>query len=182
MGNATFQQTAAEELPFDDASFNLVTCRIAPHHFEDVTRFVRQAARVLKPGGILLVQDHLMPDDTLTARYIEAFEKLRDPSHNQAFTGEEWKEMFSPAGLTVTHMESLYKDLNFTTWTARQDVTPNTIACLHALMEQASPAAREWMQPQNWGTPQATYRCHHVIIKGEKLGANTAEYRQEYPT
>ena len=114
------------------------------------------------------MQDHLMPDDALTARYIEAFEKLRDPSHNQAFTEDEWRAMFNAAGLTATHTEPLYKDLNFETWTTRQEVTPNTIACLDALMKQAPPAARAWMQPQVWGTSEATYRCHHIIIKGEK--------------
>jgi ubiquinone/menaquinone biosynthesis C-methylase UbiE len=54
-------------MPLDDASFDLVTCRIAPHHFDDVAAFVHEAARVLKPGGMLLVQDHLMPEDATTA-------------------------------------------------------------------------------------------------------------------
>ena len=168
--NAIFKQTAAEDLPFGDASFDLVTCRIAPHHFDDAPRFVQQAVRVLKPGGILLVQDHLLPEDVLTARYIEAFEKLRDPGHNQAFTEGEWRTMFRDAGLTVAHSEPLHKDLNFGTWTERQGVTRNTKACLNALMEQAPPAAQTWMHPQHWGTPTATYRCHHIIIKGVKRG------------
>ena len=107
-------------MPFDDASFDLVTCRIAPHYFDDVARFVSEAARVLKSAGVLLVQDHLMPEDVAAARYIEAFEKLRDPSHNQAFTEGEWRTMFTEAGVTVTHVEQLHKDLNFKTWTDRQ--------------------------------------------------------------
>ena len=40
----------AEEVPFADASFDLVTVRVAPHHFSAPQRFVREAARVLKPG------------------------------------------------------------------------------------------------------------------------------------
>jgi ubiquinone/menaquinone biosynthesis C-methylase UbiE len=40
----------AEDLPFADAGFDLVTCRIAAHHFADPERFVREAARVLKPA------------------------------------------------------------------------------------------------------------------------------------
>ncbi|MBN1250486.1 MAG: methyltransferase domain-containing protein, partial [Anaerolineae bacterium] len=81
IANVSFRQAAAEGLPFEDGSFDLVTCRIAPHHFEDAARFVEEAARVLKGGGVLLVQDHLVPEDPLIARYTEAFEKLRDPSH-----------------------------------------------------------------------------------------------------
>jgi ubiquinone/menaquinone biosynthesis C-methylase UbiE len=168
VGNVSFKQVAAEAMPFDDAAFDLVTCRIAPHHFDNAARFVHEAARVLKPGGRLLVQDHVMPEDTLIARYIEAFEKLRDPSHNRAFTEREWREMFAQAGLTVTEVEQLYKDLDFASWVERQGVTPNTKACLNALMELAPAAARAWMYPQWWGTPEATYRCHHVILMGVK--------------
>ncbi len=166
--NVAYRRADAEAMPFDDASFDLVTCRIAPHHFDDVARFVEEAARVLKPDGVLLVQDHLMPEDVAAARYIEAFEKLRDPSHNQAFTVGEWRTMFTEAGVTVTHVERLYKDLNFRTWTDRQGVTPNTKACLIALLDQASPAVLNWMRLRAWGTPDATYRCHHVIVRGSR--------------
>ena len=168
VSNVTFKRVAAEAMPFDDASFDLVTCRTAPHHFDDAALFVQEAARVLKPGGVLLVQDHLVPDDVAAARYIEAYEKLRDPSHNQAFAEAEWRAMFAHAGLTVTHVESLDKILNFDDWADRQGVTPHTKACLIELVRQASPAVLSWMQPQAWGTPDATYNCHHVILRGEK--------------
>jgi len=168
--NVSFRQAAAEELPFDDAYFDLVTCRIAPHHFEDAAGFVREAARVLKPGGVLLVQDHLVPEDALIARYTEAFEKLRDPSHNRAFTEGEWRAMFAAAGITVTHTEPCVKELNYDAWADRQGVTPNTKACLDALVELAPPAVRNWMSPQAWGTAEATYNCHHVLLRGEKRG------------
>ncbi len=170
IANVSFRQAAAEELPFDDACFDLVTCRIAPHHFEDAAGFVREAAHVLKPGGLLLVQDHLVPDDALIARYTEAFEKLRDPSHNRAFTEGEWRAMFAAAGMTVTHTEPCIKELNYDAWADRQGVTPNTKACLDALVELAPPAVRDWMAPQAWGTAEAAYSCHHVLLRGEKWG------------
>ena len=44
----------AEQLPFGDRSFDLVTCRIAPHHFPDVAAFVAESWRVLKSGGIFV--------------------------------------------------------------------------------------------------------------------------------
>src|SRR5260221_4159370 len=52
--NAVFQVADAENLPFEAESFDRITCRIAPHHFPDVAQFVREVARVLKPGGIFL--------------------------------------------------------------------------------------------------------------------------------
>ena len=84
--NVSFSFADAEELPFKDGTFDLVTCRIAPHHFPDCCRFIKQSVRVLKKGGILLVQDHVLPENPKAGRYLEKFEKLRDPSHNQAYT------------------------------------------------------------------------------------------------
>ena len=60
--NVAFEPADAEDLPFEDPVFDLVTCRIAPHHFPDCARFVQEGSRVLKPGGQLLVQDHLLPE------------------------------------------------------------------------------------------------------------------------
>ena len=90
--NIAFERADAQDLPFDDGCYDLVTCRIAPHHFGDCARFVRECARVLRapdqakgsPGGILLVQDHVLPEGQRAARYIDDFERLRDPSHNRA--------------------------------------------------------------------------------------------------
>jgi ubiquinone/menaquinone biosynthesis C-methylase UbiE len=166
--NVDFRLVDAEAMPFDDATFDLVTCRTAPHHFDNAARFLHEAARVLKPGGVLLVQDHLVPEDLSAARYVEAFEKLRDPSHNRAFTEVEWRTMFAEAGLRVTHLEQVDKELSFDTWADRQGVTPNTRACLIALIEQAAPSVLHWLRPQAWGTPDATYNCHHVLIRGSK--------------
>src|SRR6266545_7095190 len=55
--NVLFEPADAEELPFADASFDIVTARIAPHHFPNPRRFVHQAVRVLRPGGLFLLDD-----------------------------------------------------------------------------------------------------------------------------
>jgi len=115
--NVEFKEARAEALPFDSNTFDLVTCRIAPHHFDDVAQFVKEAARVVKSGGLVLVQDQVMPEEPLIAGYVEAFEKLRDPSHNHALTETEWRAAFTAAGLTLEHVETLTKSHNFEEWT-----------------------------------------------------------------
>ena len=44
--NVTWTEGTAEALPFPDAAFCLVTCRIAPHHFLDLGQFLAETARV----------------------------------------------------------------------------------------------------------------------------------------
>ena len=56
--NIEFAEVDAENMPYPDATFDLVTCRVAPHHFADAFKFVQEAARVLRAGGrVVLVED-----------------------------------------------------------------------------------------------------------------------------
>ena len=166
--NVTFELADAQDLPFEREHFDLVTCRIAPHHFADCPQFVREAMRVLRSGGRLVVQDHVLPSDKKAARHVDAFERLRDPSHNRAFSLDEWRQMLLDAGLQVTHTKQVTKEHTFLSWAERQDCTPETIEELVAMVQDAPQAAYEWMQPHNWGTPEATFRNHHLIIAGRK--------------
>lgn len=168
ISNVEFRLADAEDLPFEPDTFDLVTCRIAAHHFPDCEKFVSEAARVLKPGGLLVVQDHLLPEDQITARYIDAFEKLRDPSHHRAYSRSEWSGFFERAGLTVEHTEEIEKLHQFFKWAAVQDCTSATIDMLEALIAVAPEGVREWMIPLEFGSKKATFIGHHLLIRGRK--------------
>ena len=43
-----------EELPYDDAAFDVVVCVDVLEHVEDLTKVLAEVARVLKPGGLFL--------------------------------------------------------------------------------------------------------------------------------
>lgn len=166
--NVDFKQADAENLPFNDAQFDLVTCRIAPHHFPDVQKFVTECARVLKPGGMLLIQDHVLPEDDESARYVDEFETVRDPSHNRAFNETEWKTMFANAGVTVDHTEEYIKRHDFLDWSKRQGNDEATIATLIEMLNTAPDIAKAWMDATDWGTESAKFVNHHIIVRGKK--------------
>lgn len=166
--NVEFRPADAENLPFDGESFDLVTCRIAPHHFPDPARFVGEGARVLRPGGLLLVQDHVLPEDEEAARYVDGFERLRDPSHNRAYSEREWVEMYRAAGLEVEHTEQIVKQHHFIAWAERQNCGAETITELVCMIEDAPEAVVGWLQARDFGTPRASFVNHHLIISGRK--------------
>jgi ubiquinone/menaquinone biosynthesis C-methylase UbiE len=166
--NVLFRHADAEDLPFEDGAFDLVTCRIAPHHFLNCPRFVSEGARVLKPGGLLLVQDLTVPEDEQAARHIGDFERLRDPSHHRSYTEAEWVGMFRAAGLRVEHAEQIVKRHAFVPWVERQGRPPDVMERLVTMMAQAPETVIEWMMPHDWGTPEATFANHHLIIAGRK--------------
>lgn len=96
------QQHPAEEFPYADASFDLVTCRVAPHHFSSPESFVRETARVLRPGGHFLLIDGSIEDGQPEAEeWLHQVEKLRDPSHHRFVTPGTWTKFCSTAGLKV---------------------------------------------------------------------------------
>jgi len=92
----------AEKLPYTDASFDLATCRIAAHHFSSPADFVRETARVLKPGGWFLLIDGSVEDDQPEAeQWLHQVEKLRDPSHHRLLTPRAWSDLCEANGLQV---------------------------------------------------------------------------------
>ena len=135
--NVTFQLADAENLPFEDATFDLVTCRIAAHHFPECQKFIQESVRVLKKGGLLAVQDHVLPEEEEHAFYVDNFERLRDPSHFCAYSEQQWRQMFESGGLQVEQTRQLTKRHNFIDWAKRMNCTPETLEELLAMMKNA---------------------------------------------
>jgi ubiquinone/menaquinone biosynthesis C-methylase UbiE/glutathione S-transferase len=101
-----FREHTAEKLPYPDNAFGLVTCRVAAHHFSSAEQFVREASRVLRMYGYLVVIDTTVPDDHVEAQnWMDALEKLRDPSHGRYVTPNSWRKWCMDSGLTVTKLE-----------------------------------------------------------------------------
>jgi len=96
------RQHAAESMPYADCSFDLVTCRVAPHHFSSCMQFVAEVSRVLCAGGWFLLIDGAVPDDdAAVGEWLNRVEKLRDPSHVRLIAPGEWCRLCADAGLHV---------------------------------------------------------------------------------
>lgn len=148
----------AEALPFPDMSFDLVTCRIAPHHFPSIEKFLAEVHRVLKPGGTFALVDNVSPDAETTpgftaAELLEAgaaynaFEKLRDPSHGRALDTAEWLSQMAKVGLKLVHREHAPKAMDFQSWVKTMNVPAETVPRLAAMLDGASPALKAFLKP-----------------------------------
>lgn len=139
LGGVRFAAADVDALPFKDGSFGVVTCRIAAHHFPSLLPPLRQIARVLAPGGSLLLQDILGHDDADCAAFILEVERRRDPTHVRAFTQREWTAFLRAAGMTVIDETILEKVRPWDDWTTRTRMTPAAKAELEAYV-RAAPA------------------------------------------
>lgn len=133
--NVRFEWADAEALPFADASFDIVTVRIAPHHFPNPGSFVREVARVLIPGGRFIFDDNIAPEDDELDAFINRVEQWRDPSHVRSLKLSEWRNLFESAGLTVEHTELIpRKRFEFRPWVERMNMPAEQRDALEAWM------------------------------------------------
>ena len=158
LANVGFADMRAEALPFADGTFDIVTCRIAPHHFDDVRAFVTEVARVLRPGGLFGLVENVSPDPSImaddaaalaaAADEYNAFEKHRDPSHVRCLTLAEWRGLVADAGLKERHVELLDKPMVLGPWADQQNVGAEIKSDLRAMLLDGSPAFRAFARPQ----------------------------------
>ena len=161
LANVRTAYAKAEALPFEDATFDLVTCRIAPHHFDSIPEFLAEVHRVLKPGGLLAVVDNVVPAGSV-GDYVNAFERFRDPSHLRAWTMEEWRAALKNAGLAISHEETLYKTMEFKPWAERHGDDMQNF--LRAMLALGGPDVQVTMEPKGAG-PDLTFRlCEGLFI------------------
>ena len=102
----------AEELPFADASFDAVACRLAAHHFSDIDAAVREMARVARHRVVVC-------DNTFVSDTSEEADRLRDPSHVRNYSTEEWRALFEAAGLRISDERELLRPLELEPWLTR---------------------------------------------------------------
>jgi SAM-dependent methyltransferase len=109
----------AEALAFADRSFDVVACRIAAHHFDDVGAAVREMARVTR--RLVVIEDTLYADE-----HVEEAERLRDPTHVRSYTEAEWRGHLAAAGLAVERVELFPKRHPLGPWLERTGCTGDT--------------------------------------------------------
>jgi SAM-dependent methyltransferase len=102
----------AEDLPFADASFDAVACRVAAHHFADVIAAVKEMARVARERVVIC-------DNTFVSEASEEADRVRDPSHVRNYAQPEWHSFFELAGLRVADERFLQRPLEIEPWLAR---------------------------------------------------------------
>lgn len=129
----------AEALPFDGASFDVVVCRLAVHHFHDPALAVREMARVSR--RLVVIEDGLHNDER-----VEEAERLRDATHVRAYAKAEWLAMLSAAGLEVVDTTQHPRRHVFEEWLSCTGCAGETAARVRELVAHRSePGGEAWL-------------------------------------
>jgi SAM-dependent methyltransferase len=106
----------AEDLPFADESLDVVTCRVAAHHFQDPAAAVREFARAARE--LVLIADNLFLGEAG-----EEADRLRDPTHVRNYSEDEWRGLFARVDLEVEDFEREDKRVELEPWLKRAGCT-----------------------------------------------------------
>jgi ubiquinone/menaquinone biosynthesis C-methylase UbiE len=146
---AAFACGPAERAPFADGAFDAAVLRLALHHMEQPAAVLGEVARLLAPGGRLVILDILGADDPQTARLHDAVERLRDPSHTRALASAELRDALAGAGLALESHEAWTSPREFTEWAriisnpVRMDALEQVLRALARAGERAGMELRE---------------------------------------
>ena len=146
--NVTTQLADATALPFPDAAFDLVTCRLAFHHFPQPERAAAEFARVLVPGGVLAFADNVAVEDADGAAFYNEYERIRDPSHHEVLPLSGLIALFERSDLHVEATRSFAKEFDFEPWADRMHVSAADKARLLDMLRATPASARPLLAPR----------------------------------
>ena len=173
LANVRFIQSTADQLPLPEGTVSLLTCRIAPHHFQSVPRFLDEVVRVLEPEGQCVIIDTISPEESESDQFINEVEQQRDPSHIRSHTHKQWLGFFEMAGLETISVVFFERNHPFREWAARTGLDEDGIKSLEIRFQTASPDIREKFNVQLDAEGRVSSYTDEkgifVLKKGERL-------------
>jgi ubiquinone/menaquinone biosynthesis C-methylase UbiE len=166
--NVRFVQGDAESLPFESNFFTIVTCRIAPHHFPNISSFISESYRVLKEGGTFLLIDNTAPEHSDFDLFYNTVEKKRDYSHNRAFKKSEWISYLEKAGFQIQQLITFPKTFQFASWCDRMSLPEKEKKELEQYMMNASKETQRHFHVTAQDNHVISFQGEAILVKCKK--------------
>uniref|UniRef100_A0A540VGR3 Methyltransferase domain-containing protein n=2 Tax=Litorilinea aerophila TaxID=1204385 RepID=A0A540VGR3_9CHLR len=131
----SFRLAPAQALPFADESFDVVFCRLVLHHARKPERIIQEAARVLRPGGMLILAELLSADNPVKRATQNAIEERRNPAHVAARTADQYNKLVVDQGLTIEAREVVSFERELEEWIAGMQTDPADVAVVREMIE-----------------------------------------------
>jgi ubiquinone/menaquinone biosynthesis C-methylase UbiE len=160
LGNARFTLSEVERLAFADGAFTGAICRFSFHHFVNPEQVFAEMARVVAPGGWMMIADMTAPDDPAQAALHNQMERLCDPTHGRALTVMEFEQLFAAHGFRVAMKIARDSRLTFDDWLRFGPTPPANAAHLRTMVA----AALENGTPSRFSRDGDTIRVIHTSV------------------
>ena len=168
--NVSFRVADAQNLPFDNAAFDVVVCRLALHHLLKPLSVVREMARVCRSGGTVLVEDIFASEHPERAAYQDRWEILRDPSHVRTLSLSELLLVFRDTGLetdSVSTADDLTPEVE--RWLATTKASTERADEVRRLLNEDRLLDLSGTRPFQDATGRLYFHARTAILAGRKV-------------
>ena len=141
IGNVAFTLADVHHLPFPSATFHLITCRRAAHHFSQIQQALAEMGRTLRDGGRLVIDDRSVPEDDFVDACMNELDRYHDSSHVRQYRPSEWRRLLEGQGFNVVALESYTRHRPLTAFTGK--ASPEGVQGIHAVVARLTPTQRE---------------------------------------
>jgi SAM-dependent methyltransferase len=141
----SFEVGDATALDLPDDSFDGATTRFSLHHIPAPVRVLEEMRRVVKPGGWVVVADHVTDDDGAAAAWHEQIERLRDPSHWACLTPSRLAALGERVGLEADLNRVVPFEIDYGEWLNRGSGGPAHAELIERLLGEAPASAASFV-------------------------------------
>lgn len=143
IGNVLLCLADTHTLPFQNQTFNIVTCRRAAHHFSNIMHALQEMKRVMRSNGRLVVDDRSVPEDDFVDGCMNELDRLHDASHVREYRPSQWVSMLQASGFKVDLIEPYSKNLPLTSLTT--SVSPKNTERIQTIVNELTHERRRAM-------------------------------------
>jgi SAM-dependent methyltransferase len=161
---ARFERQSLFDQP-PNGLFDASISRYVLHHVADPSAFVRRQVDLIRPGGLVVLSDHLTDPDPSLADDHNAIERLRDRTHTRNLAPGAIVDLFAAAGLEAVRFSEEAFTLDFDEWFDRGTPTAPKIEVRDQLLK--SKPARGFRAVDEGGG-RVTMHCWRAIVRGVK--------------
>lgn len=158
VGNVEFSVGDATSLEFEDASFDGAVTRLSFHHIPAPRRVLEEMARVVRPGGWVIVSDLLTDEDADAQAWHQEIERLRDPSHWATPTPARLRAMGAAAGLELESEQLIPVELDYEDWLQRGSGGEAAAGLIDRLLEEVPEGAESFLVSGEPGQRRLLFR------------------------
>jgi SAM-dependent methyltransferase len=158
VGNVSFELGDATALELPDDSLDGAITRFSLHHIPGPIRVLEEMARVVRPGGYVVLSDFVTDDDAVAAAWREEIERLRDPSHWALLTPGRIAAMGERLGLERDFAEVVPFEIDYDEWLGRGSGGPANAELIERLRADAPAGAESFVVTEDGGRRTLHYR------------------------
>ena len=165
--NVRFELGGAEDLPFEEESFDGVVTRLTIHHFLDPRRVMDEVVRVTRRNGKVVVLDVVSSENEGEATLHNALETLRDPTHVRMRSPSERLELIKSAGIRMTSTVTWEMERDYEEW-IRITNAPERVKPLYTVMVTLAKAGIHAGIHLHFNGKTVTFAHRWLLVTGEK--------------